>query len=82
MRNVQRVPVSSTSHAAELASKESGAGAICSSVCAEIYGLKILDRDIEDLQGTFSHNYNYNIIEVYIVININELIYVFISNIR
>jgi len=50
MRNVQRVPVSSTSHAAELASKESGAGAICSSVCAEIYGLKILDRDIEDLQ--------------------------------
>lgn len=50
MRNIQRVPVSSTSHAAELASQESGAGAICSSVCADIYGLKILDRDIEDLQ--------------------------------
>jgi len=51
MRNIQRIPVSSTSHAAELASKELGAGAICSLVCADIYGLKVLDRDIEDIQG-------------------------------
>jgi len=49
MRNIQKIPVSSTSHAAELASKELGAGAICSLVCADIYGLKILDRDIEDI---------------------------------
>jgi len=50
MRNVEKIPVSSTSHAAELASKELGAGAICSLVCADIYGLKVLDRDVEDIK--------------------------------
>ncbi|KAJ3088487.1 hypothetical protein HK102_008636 [Quaeritorhiza haematococci] len=50
LKEAERVNVSSTSYAAELASKEPDAAAICSLVCADIYGLKVLQQNIEDLK--------------------------------
>jgi len=47
-RDVQRMPVASSSKAAELAAKEKGAAAIGSSLAAELYGLKMLFSNIED----------------------------------
>jgi len=47
-RDAQRVPVASSSKAAELATKEPGAAAIGSSLAAEVYGLKTLFANIED----------------------------------
>ncbi|KAF9108164.1 hypothetical protein BGX27_008439 [Mortierella sp. AM989] len=49
-KGIELVPCASTSEAAQLASKEKYAAAICSRVCAEIYGLDILHADIEDMQ--------------------------------
>ena len=46
--NVQRMAVASSSKAAEMAAKETGAAAIGSSLAAELYGLKILFDNIED----------------------------------
>jgi chorismate mutase/prephenate dehydratase len=48
MRDVQRVPVASSSKAAELAASEQGAAAVGSSLAAELYGLKTLYANIED----------------------------------
>lgn len=48
LREVGRVPVASSSKAAEMAAKESGAAAIGSSLAAEVYGLKTLFANIED----------------------------------
>ncbi|KAI8823106.1 Prephenate dehydratase-domain-containing protein [Fimicolochytrium jonesii] len=48
MRGVERVNVSSTAKAAELASREHGAAAICSLGCASIYGLDVEEKNIED----------------------------------
>ena len=51
--NLPKVPVldaSSTSEAARLASKDKSAAAIASAYAAELYGLNILDRNIEDLR--------------------------------
>ncbi|TPX64480.1 hypothetical protein SpCBS45565_g05877 [Spizellomyces sp. 'palustris'] len=48
LRGVERINVSSTAHAAELAAREPGAAAICSSLCASLYGLDILAHNIED----------------------------------
>ncbi|BBG24486.1 Prephenate dehydratase [Sulfuracidifex tepidarius] len=42
------IPVESTSRAAELASVDPNAAAICSEMAARIYNLRILDRNIED----------------------------------
>ncbi len=42
------IEVSTTSKGAELASQEKGAGAIASELAAQIYGLKIVSRRIED----------------------------------
>lgn len=47
-RDVQRMPVASSSKAAELAAQESGAAAIGSSLAAELYNLKVLFANIED----------------------------------
>ncbi|RUS19315.1 Prephenate dehydratase-domain-containing protein [Jimgerdemannia flammicorona] len=44
----ERIPVTSTSAAAELAARETGAAAICSLVCAELYGLNVREQNIED----------------------------------
>ncbi|ORX85298.1 bifunctional chorismate mutase/prephenate dehydratase P-protein [Basidiobolus meristosporus CBS 931.73] len=48
---VERINVSSTSHAAELASREMYAAAVCSSVCADLYNLQIVQQDISDLRN-------------------------------
>ncbi|KAI8838086.1 Prephenate dehydratase-domain-containing protein [Chytridium lagenaria] len=51
MRGVERIAVASTSYAAELASQESDAAAVCNIVCADMYGLNALAKDIEDLKN-------------------------------
>ncbi len=48
-KGAQTVPVASTAKAAQLASEESGAAAIGSRVAAELYGLKIVCENIEDI---------------------------------
>jgi chorismate mutase/prephenate dehydratase len=45
------VPVSSTSHGAELAAREDGAAAIGARVAADLYGLQIAAAEIEDLSN-------------------------------
>lgn len=42
------VPVNSTARAAQLASEDGEALAICSLKCAEVYGLEVVDTDIQD----------------------------------
>jgi chorismate mutase/prephenate dehydratase len=51
MSGVDLIPVASTARAAELASKEDGAAALASHLAAEIYGLQILESDVQDLSG-------------------------------
>jgi chorismate mutase/prephenate dehydratase len=51
MPNVDLIPASSTARAAEIASEEPGCAALASSVAAELYGLDILDEDVQDLGG-------------------------------
>jgi len=48
------VPVSSTARAADMAAKEEGVGALAADLSAEIYGLDILERDIQDLHGNMT----------------------------
>ncbi len=48
---VALLPASSTARGAELAAKEPGTAAIASTLAAELYGLNILDQDIQDLGG-------------------------------
>ncbi|KAF9291767.1 hypothetical protein BGZ88_006744 [Linnemannia elongata] len=50
LKGIELIPCASTSEAAQLASKEKYAAAICNRVCADIYGLDILHADIEDQQ--------------------------------
>ncbi|KAK3811960.1 MAG: Prephenate dehydratase-domain-containing protein [Benniella sp.] len=50
LKGIELVPCASTSEAAQLASKEKFAAAICNRVCSEIYGLDVLHADIEDQQ--------------------------------
>jgi chorismate mutase/prephenate dehydratase len=46
--DLEWIEVSSTTRAAELASKESGSAALAGAMAAEVYGLDILDRGIQD----------------------------------
>ncbi|CDS07122.1 hypothetical protein LRAMOSA09645 [Lichtheimia ramosa] len=46
--NAKRIPVKSTAEAAEQAAAEQGAAAVCSEICASLYGLDVLAQDIED----------------------------------
>lgn len=48
---VELLPASSTAKAAEMASKDRSVGAIASRLAADLYGLKVLARDIEDIAG-------------------------------
>ena len=48
LRDIATREVSSTARAAKLAAKESGVGALASPVAADIYGLDILARRVED----------------------------------
>ncbi|HEX7010472.1 MAG TPA: prephenate dehydratase [Phycisphaeraceae bacterium] len=48
LQQAQKIPVASTSKAAELAAQEQGAAAIASSLAGEIYGLPVQFANIED----------------------------------
>ena len=48
------IPVSSTARAAEMASKERGTAAIAGLLAAEMYSLKVLARDIQDMRGNIT----------------------------
>ncbi|KAI9098299.1 Prephenate dehydratase-domain-containing protein [Phlyctochytrium arcticum] len=47
-RGVERINVSSTAQAAELASREPSSAAICSQMCAAMYGLVVHEESVED----------------------------------
>ncbi len=51
MSGVDLIPVASTARAAELAAKEEDAAALASYLGAEIYGLQVLESDVQDLSG-------------------------------
>lgn len=48
---VELIPVSSTARGAEMAAREKTAGALAGDLAAELYGLNILARDVQDLGG-------------------------------
>lgn len=53
-KEAETVPMASSSRAAKLAADESGSAAIASSVAAEIYGLKLLCQNIEDIANNIT----------------------------
>ncbi len=53
-KDAETVPMASSSRAAQLASQEPGSAAIASAIAAEIYGLKILCQDIEDISNNIT----------------------------
>lgn len=52
--NAKRISVKSTAEAAEKAALETGAAAVCSEICAELYGLQVIEANIEDRAGTIN----------------------------
>lgn len=50
-KEAKTIPVASSSRAAQLAAEEKGAAAIAASIAAEIYGVKVLCQDIEDISN-------------------------------
>ncbi|KAG0174100.1 hypothetical protein DFQ28_009727 [Apophysomyces sp. BC1034] len=46
--DAKRISVKSTAEAARQAALETGAAAVCSEICANLYGLEVVARDIED----------------------------------
>lgn len=53
-KDAETIPMASSSRAAKLASEEPGSAAIASSIAAEIYGLKMLCQDIEDITNNIT----------------------------
>jgi chorismate mutase / prephenate dehydratase len=51
MSGVEVIPAASTARAAEQASKDESAGALASRLAAEIYGLNVLESDVQDISG-------------------------------
>ena len=51
MPGVELVSSSSTARAAETAAREPGSGALASALTADLYGLDLLEQDIQDLGG-------------------------------
>ena len=51
MPNVELIPTSSTARAAEIAASEEFSAAIAGLLSADIYGLKFISRDIQDISG-------------------------------
>ncbi len=54
MPGVDLIPVSSTARAAEMARTERDSGALASALAAELYGLRILDEDVQDHGGNMT----------------------------
>jgi chorismate mutase/prephenate dehydratase len=52
--NAKRIAVKSTAEAAEKAALETGAAAVCSEICAELYGLQVIEANIEDRSGNMN----------------------------
>jgi chorismate mutase/prephenate dehydratase len=48
---VETIPTASTARAAEMASKDENAAALASRLASEIYGLSILEADVQDVSG-------------------------------
>jgi chorismate mutase / prephenate dehydratase len=53
-KEAKTIPMASSSRAAKLAGEEKGSAAIASAIAAEIYGLKILYHDIEDISNNIT----------------------------
>jgi chorismate mutase/prephenate dehydratase len=53
-KDAETIPVASSSRAAQMAAAEEGSAAIASAIAAEIYGLKLLCRDIEDISNNIT----------------------------
>lgn len=53
-KEAETIPMASSSKAAQLAADEPDSAAIASSIAAEIYGLKILCQDIEDIANNIT----------------------------
>ncbi len=53
-KDAQLIPMASSSKAAQLAATEPNSAAIASAVAAEVYGLKILCQDIEDISNNIT----------------------------
>lgn len=53
-KDAQLIPMASSSKAAQLAATEPSSAAIASAVAAEVYGLKILCQDIEDISNNIT----------------------------
>ncbi len=51
MSGVDTIPVASTARAAELAAREPNSAALASRLASEIYGLRILETDVQDMSG-------------------------------
>lgn len=51
MSGVEAIPAASTARAAEMAAADERAGALASRLAAEIYGLDILETDVQDSSG-------------------------------
>lgn len=58
--NAVRIAVKSTSEAAEKATLETGTAAVCSEICAKLYGLEIVAANIEDSTGKAKCQYEMN----------------------
>ncbi len=51
LAGVELISASSTARAAEMAAREVGSGALASALSGELYGLDVLEQDIQDLGG-------------------------------
>jgi chorismate mutase/prephenate dehydratase len=54
LKGVQRIEAESTSRAAEIAASEPHSAAIASITCAELYGLDVLEKDIQDTKNNIT----------------------------
>ncbi len=55
MPDTELIPVASTSRAAEMAARDKHAAAIAGRLAADVYGLNILNADIQDVSGNTTH---------------------------
>ena len=53
-KEAKTIPVASSSRAAQMAAEEQGSAAIAAAIAADIYGLKLLCQDIEDISNNIT----------------------------